>query len=402
VGTSTFTGAITANGGITNNTNTITNNSTLTQVGTSTFTGAITANGGITCNGLKCNTTLSNPYYVGGENSTFDSTAISTPKVKNGIASGTGDGSTYSVFNNAINSWYSTGFINTYNNTCNAIINHRTGAFITNGDINTNGTVYCPIISGTNGLEHTTTLSTGIHNFKIAGVQKVYINNTDLTNTVNLTQVGASTFTGAINANGGINGTFYPTNSGGSITGINGNAIIYTTDVHVMKVSGNEILNVNSTNITANRSIIANAGITSFGNIVANNFATVYSSLPDFTGTQIGGSYFLGYAANLNYYTGFHSMSVSLPIGYYLANGYIAITPSAISLTLSIGLGANDSTFLDDYIKTQKTTSLDRIYSDFTHYLRVTTATTYYLNLYNGGTYDWLLTRYYCNFIRIR
>jgi hypothetical protein len=81
-------------------------------------------------------------------------------------------------------------------------------------------------------------------------------------------------------------------------------------------------------------------------------------------------------------------MSQSLPMGYYLANGYIAITPSAISLTLQL-------------IQRFKKTSLDKIYSDFTHYLKVTTPTTYYLNLYNGGTYDWLLTRYYCDFIRI-
>ena len=52
-------------------------------------------------------------------------------------------------------------------------------------------------------------------------------------------------------------------------------------------------------------------------------------------------------------------------MGYYLANGYIAITPSVINFTLSIGLGTNDSTFLDDYIKTQKPTLLDRIYSNF-------------------------------------
>jgi Phage T4 tail fibre len=95
------------------------NHSTLTQDGTSTFTGAITANGGITSNGI----------YSVGTNNNFDLTAITNPKVKNGIASGTGDGATISVFNNAINSWYSTGFINTCDHTCNAINNHRTSTF---------------------------------------------------------------------------------------------------------------------------------------------------------------------------------------------------------------------------------------------------------------------------------
>ena len=42
-------------------------------------------------------------FYVGGGNA-FDGTAISDPKVTNGIATGTGDEATYDVLNNAINS----------------------------------------------------------------------------------------------------------------------------------------------------------------------------------------------------------------------------------------------------------------------------------------------------------
>ena len=141
VGTSTFTGAITANGviaskGIINSTQPITNNSTLAQVGTSTFTGAITANGAIyigdsvnnyinasssgimhngnstftgaiTANaGFKSNS-LTSRYCLGGDNY-FDSSAILTQKVKIGIASGTADGASFLVFNNAINSWFGT------------------------------------------------------------------------------------------------------------------------------------------------------------------------------------------------------------------------------------------------------------------------------------------------------
>jgi Phage T4 tail fibre len=117
-----------------NNTD-LTNSANFVQVGTSTFTGAITANDGITSSNLKCNTTTSTPYYMGGNNFSAYSIAISNPKIYNGIASGTGDGYGFSTFNNAINAWYATGFINTCDKNCNAYINHRTGDFVTNGAI---------------------------------------------------------------------------------------------------------------------------------------------------------------------------------------------------------------------------------------------------------------------------
>ena len=132
----------------------------------------------------------------------FDLYAITEPKIRNGIASGTGDGATALVFNNAINSWYSTGFVDTCYKVCKAYIDHRTGNFITNGIISAGGTVYTPTIMGTNGLEYDTSTSAGIHNFKINGVQKMYLNNTDLKNTINLTQIGDATFNNLLTVNG--------------------------------------------------------------------------------------------------------------------------------------------------------------------------------------------------------
>ena len=40
----------------------------------------------------------------------------------------------------------------------------------------------------------------------------------------------ACNFTNALTSSGGFYGNLYPTDSGGSITGINGNAMIYTND----------------------------------------------------------------------------------------------------------------------------------------------------------------------------
>jgi hypothetical protein len=262
----------------------------------------------------------------------------------------------------------------------------------------------------------------------------MYLNNTDLTNTINLTQIGNATFSNLITVNG--QSTF-----NGLINALAGITLGSTNTDPVMiikNIIGSNISELalcpgddgagstislplsgdtNQDYVTVRSNTGIHHAFSTSGNyycagkivvpnivadtITANKFIGEYTTLPNLTGAQLGGSYFIGYYVPLNYYTGFHSMSQTLPKGYYLAIGYIAITPSAISLTLSIGLGANDSTFLDDYIHTQKTISLDRIYNQFTHYLKVTTPTTYYLNFYNGGTYDWLLTRYYCDFIRI-
>jgi hypothetical protein len=62
--------------------------------------------------------------------------------------------------------------------------------------------VSTPTIMGTNGIEYNTSTSTGIHNFKINRVQKMYLNNTDFTNTINLTQMGDATFNNLITVNG--------------------------------------------------------------------------------------------------------------------------------------------------------------------------------------------------------
>ena len=80
--------------------------------------------------------------------------------------------------------------MDTCNTRCKATIDHRTGNFITFGFLSAGNSVYTPVIKGINGLEYDTTTSDGIHNFKINGVQKMYLNNTDLTNTINLTQMG--------------------------------------------------------------------------------------------------------------------------------------------------------------------------------------------------------------------
>ena len=129
---------------------------------------------------------------------------------------------------------------------------------------------------GTNGLEYNTTTYTGIHNFKIYGTQKVYINNTDLTNTVNLTQIGASTFTGAINANGGIatnNGSISTNNNiyTPKITGTS--SLEYSVgagEAHNFKMAGIQKVSITTNDLT-NYVNLTQTGSSIFSNTITVN-----------------------------------------------------------------------------------------------------------------------------------
>ena len=109
--------------------NGITNNGVLNQNNSSNFSNNINAP----------SISSSSTFFAGCPNS-FDSTAISNPKIVNGIASGTADGFSYTNFNLAINSWYSVGFV--YSNAavavCKLVINNRTGDLNTQGNITSN------------------------------------------------------------------------------------------------------------------------------------------------------------------------------------------------------------------------------------------------------------------------
>ena len=418
--------------GITNNTSAITNNSTLTQVGAATFTGATTFTGAVTTSGgFASDSGLTTHYSLGGHNY-HDTTAITSPKVNNGIASGTQDGATLSTFNNAINSWFGTGFVDTCNKECKAVVNHRTGEFITNGGVLSNGTIYCPIISGTNGLEHTTTTTTGIHNFKIAGVQKVYINNTDLTNTVNLTQIGTASFTGAITAHGGItnnstltqvgNSTFTNTitaNGGISLGDTNTDSVtiiknIVSTNISELALScGNEgtttstiSLPIPEENSTRDYVTIrsTNAGVhhaysTSGNYYYGNSIVPSYASLPTLTTLQIGGSASVSFTSPFIYETGYNYVTQSLPKGFYIVQGYMDFSGGDTNQELEFGLSTQTTSITAQYYQKTTLLNVNRDYKEFNYYISHATNTNY--NFIFKSSSSILMYKAKCTFIRI-
>ena len=157
-------GLITSNG--------ITNNGVLNQNNSSNFSNNINAP----------SISSSSTFFAGCPNS-FDSTAISNPKIINGIASGTADGFSYTNFNLAINSWYSVGFV--YSNqgapsVCKLIINNRTGA------LNTQGNLTCNSINTSNVNLNYTTLPS--FSSSMIGYQNIfYVSLFSITSGVNYT-----------------------------------------------------------------------------------------------------------------------------------------------------------------------------------------------------------------------
>lgn len=85
------------------------------------------------------NLNVTNQFTVnslGTSNLTYNNSIISNPPVLDGFGKGSGDGLSYSIFNNAIFSWFATGFVDTCNKVCNLLIDHRAGSIIMKGELN--------------------------------------------------------------------------------------------------------------------------------------------------------------------------------------------------------------------------------------------------------------------------
>lgn len=97
--------------------------------------------GKVTCNEIQVNANanilgaVSSLYHKIDEAGMYLSNVVTNPPIIQGLSRGTGDGATYSVFNQGIMSWCSTAFVDTCNKAVNLLINHRTGDLSTKGKV---------------------------------------------------------------------------------------------------------------------------------------------------------------------------------------------------------------------------------------------------------------------------
>lgn len=107
-------------------------NSTTATIANLTSTNITTTN--LTAsNQVRCpNFSISNN---GAAATTYNATAITNPVQTHGLGVGTGDGATYTTFNQGIFSWYGTAFVDSVFKICHLVVDHRTGNLFTNGII---------------------------------------------------------------------------------------------------------------------------------------------------------------------------------------------------------------------------------------------------------------------------
>ena len=212
----------------------------ITVNGESNFNDVINFNSGIKS---------TNAYYFGSSSNIFDATAISNPKIINGISSGTSDGSSYTNFNLSINSWYGIGFV--YSNpavsVCKCVIDTRSGNISTQGYINSGG-----ITNITNPITNNAILDqNSTANFNSSINTKGITNSTNaITNNSTLTQNSTANFNSSINTTGLTNSTNAITNNSTLTQNstANFNSSINTTGLtnSTNAINNNGVLNQNS------------------------------------------------------------------------------------------------------------------------------------------------------------
>lgn len=299
---------ISGNNSLTLGTGAFTNNAS-----SSTYNGLMTSNNGIIIN--------PNTSYI-GNNNLFNSTALSNPLIANGLCLGTGDGASYTVFNLALNSWNSVGFV--YSNpsgpsVCNCYINTRTG------DINSRGTLYIP---------------------------SIYATNVNTTSNINVN--GTANISGDLNLSGQINNivTMPTTTSGKASLGVYWNTIGGLGETDFLNNSQGGVGGFGFYNVSTTTTPKLLSQIDNNGQIISNGLSTSkpitmnYPSTPTFSNTNIG--YTLRYRVDTVPLTApaysNTDFNISVPCGgVWIVSGYISFNNIYTATCQSIYAQINNS-----------------------------------------------------------
>ena len=182
----------------------------------------------------------------------------------------------------------------------------------------------------------------------------MYIDNTNITNYVDLTQVGNSSFTGAITADGVINanaGINIGSTANTDTTKIIQN-VVNSNITELALYNGNEGTTTSTVTLpipeeAATRDYVTvrstNAGVhhafSTTGNYYyGNSIVPSYSSLPTLTTLQIGGSTSATFSISTYAASVYHYVSVSLPKGYFLVLGELDFASPTAGDYITYGL----------------------------------------------------------------
>ena len=304
----------------------------------SVYNGLMTTNNGIIIN--------PNSSYI-GNNNLFNSTAITNPLVANGLCMGTGDGASYTVFNLALNSWNSIGFV--YSNpsgpsVCNCYINTRTG------DINSKGNIIALNVYTTGNLFNNFTGGTALylysnsifldtytantlryyapsnHMFFINSVEKFRINSVDISTSNNINTTANLIVGGDFNLTGVMNSvvTMPTTTNTKNALGIYWNTVGGLGESDFLNYSQGGVGGFAFYNISSTTTPKLLAQIDNNGSIVTNNIKFNYNN-SNITLDNTDATY-LGFIKSINYNAFVGSSSTVNAGNYTVPTGVWLIT----------------------------------------------------------------------------
>lgn len=229
------------------------NSTNLTTTNLTSTTANITD---ISSNIIQANTQIKSPNFsisnVRAAETTYNTTAITNPVQTHGIGIGTGDGPTLTTFNQGIFSWYGTGFIDTCFKVCNAVINHRTGDFLTNGAITCANIVVNTVATITSAI--------------ITNLTATTITATNITTTNNITSNNSITSTNLTSTNITATTITSPTTGNINVTASSGNDMLI--NAYKGTNAGNVFINSGSFN---SNTYIDNGDLIVDNNVSVNN-----------------------------------------------------------------------------------------------------------------------------------
>ena len=136
------------------------------------------------------------------------------------------------------------------------------------------------------------------------------------------------------------------------------------------------------------------------GNITCDNSLTPnYNTPPTLAITQVGGKVSMSFNENGTYTTGYNYVTATVPMGYYLVQGYLDLTPVSNNQTIVLGLSFETTSIDPEYSQYYKFESTARNYLQFNYYLNQDNDVNYNFIFYSNSTV--YVTKGKCTFIRI-
>jgi hypothetical protein len=122
------------------------------------------------------------------------------------------------------------------------------------------------------------------------------------------------------------------------------------------------------------------------GVLYANSLTPNYNTPPALAITQVGGKVSMSFDENGTYTTGYNYVTATVPMGYYLVQGYLDLTPVSNNQTIVLGLSFDTTSIDAEYSQYYKFESTARNYLQFNYYVNQENGVNYNFIFYSNST----------------